>query len=152
MLCCLYPAETSNHKITKTLLQQNSLSGIGVHAAKSFWPHAADDPALPAMIPGTLYKWVKKADFTISVDWVDGRSTESLAELLAPDVNFALLSGANGGPPPVLRGQAAAQAAQGAAPAAEDDAEDDKTVSVSVTNRGSTYDVVWKVREALLST
>eukprot|EP00966_Prymnesium_polylepis_P061537 1428156-Prymnesium_polylepis.1 len=133
---------TRQHQITGILMQQSSIAGIKCEISKDMWKDYPDYPSLPDMVPGTLVKWINKADFRVSADWIDGRDSECLRQLLLPEFNFRLVANANGGPPPRLRGQAAADAAVAAAVAAPPRA----TVDIKYTSPETGLDAtqVWE--------
>eukprot|EP00966_Prymnesium_polylepis_P083024 1923171-Prymnesium_polylepis.1 len=70
------------------------------------WEGVVDAAAyaqLPDVVTGACFRWTNKADVSLSIDWSDGRETESLRQLLQPELGFKLTGNATGGLPPRLR-------------------------------------------------
>jgi hypothetical protein len=86
-------AEAQTHVITKTLLQQSSISGIKVSISKKMWEGALDAAAyaqLADVVTGECFRWTNKQEVSLSIDWTDERETESLRQLLQPELGFKL--------------------------------------------------------------
>ena len=91
------------HIITKTLLQQSSVSGIRVAISKKMWEGVVDAAVyaqLPDLVTGECVRWTNKNDVSLSIDWSDGRETESLRQLLIPEYGFKLTGNATARPAP----------------------------------------------------
>ena len=65
------------HMTYKIVQQQTSIYGIKVSIKREFWHGRDDFETLPAVITGTLFRHVSKKDYTVSIDWHDGRETEN---------------------------------------------------------------------------
>ena len=107
----LSESELAEHTIYKILMQQSSIKGIRVTIKQELWHDRDDLDSLPPIIDGTIFAWISKKAGTVNVDWFDGRETLPLRLALKEEYEFKLISNANGGPPPTLRGAARAAAA-----------------------------------------
>ena len=91
-------AATDEHEITMTLKSQTSVKGVKVTAKGRYWKDA-DREEFPedVDVPGTVDRWVSTNDSKLRIEWPDGWDTEYLSYLLAPGVEFKLVSDRNGG-------------------------------------------------------
>ena len=93
--------------------------------------------SLPEWLQGDIKQWQRVASSTLVITWPDGYDTEKLSELLAPAFEFTIVAGANGGPPPRLRGYASAPAANARANV--------ETVDIQYKIGSVTHTQSWKV-------
>ncbi len=70
--------ELKAHPVIRALLRVNAPKGIKVSAKREYWNYRDDYESLPGIVTGEINRWISKKDYTVSIDWYDGRDTEDL--------------------------------------------------------------------------
>ena len=74
--------DATNHMTTKILMQQSSVGGIKVSMKREFWQGRDDYDTIPEVVTGKIFRWLSKAELTMSIDWYDGRESIHLRQAL----------------------------------------------------------------------
>jgi hypothetical protein len=72
--------DTAAHPITKTLQKLISVKDVKVSVSKMFWPRASNFEDLPEVVTGVLKRWVNKAQYKLSIEYVKSLAYKELCQ------------------------------------------------------------------------